>query len=318
MTRDLLYFSFLIELTRTVALPLLLICWVWLRPMQRKSDWVVRVLLVGVYLGWVFWTGRWGLSSIHLRYVWIVLWIGGAAFSAWRGRSGASSPSVSTERSLIAWSGLGLRVLFVALFGYLAGAALQSHRPSEEPLAVESPLRGGGYLVGHGGRTSATNYHGDAAPPQTYALDIGRVNVWGARASSLLPTDLDDYAIYGSPVYSPISGRVVVAVDTMPDLVPPLSQPGGPAGNHVVVRSGDVYFFLAHLQSGSVRVSAGDSVAAGTVVGVVGNSGNTTEPHLHLHAVRIADEVALDDLLWSGEPIPLRIDGRFLVRGDTF
>ncbi len=40
----------------------------------------------------------------------------------------------------------------------------------------------------------------------------------------------------------------------MPDLVPPLSQPGGPAGNLVIVRSGDVYLFLAHLQSGSVRV----------------------------------------------------------------
>lgn len=313
MTRDLLYFSFLIELTRIVVLPLLLLCWVWFRPMRRKTDWIVRILLVGAYLGWIFWTGRWGLASIYLRYVWVVLWVGGAAFSAWRGRS-----DVLPERSLVSWSGFGLRVLFVALFGYLTGAALHSHRPSEEPLTVASPLGGGMYLVGHGGRTSATNYHGAAAPPQTYALDISRVDAWGARASSLLPTDLNDYAIYGSPVYSPISGRVVVAVDTMPDLVPPLTKAGGPAGNHVVVRSGDVYLFLAHLQSGSVRVSAGDSVVAGTVVGVVGNSGNTTEPHLHLHAVRMADQVALDDLLWSGEPVPLHINGRFLVRNDIF
>ncbi len=95
-------------------------------------------------------------------------------------------------------------MLIVAFFGFLATSALLSRQFEGEPMAVASPLRGGGYLVGHGGRTSSTNYHGAAAPPQTYALDIGKVGGWGARASSLLPTDLDDYAVYGEPVYSPI------------------------------------------------------------------------------------------------------------------
>ena len=57
-----------------------------------------------------------------------------------------------------------------------------------------------------------------------------------------------------------------------------------PAGNHVVLDLGNgEYALLAHLQRGSVRVEAGDRVRAGDVLGLTGNSGNSSEPHLHFH-----------------------------------
>jgi murein DD-endopeptidase MepM/ murein hydrolase activator NlpD len=61
-----------------------------------------------------------------------------------------------------------------------------------------------------------------------------------------------------------------------------------------------------------VAVSPGDRLEAGAVVGRVGNSGNTNEPHLHIHAQR----PAANDAFLSGDPLPLRLDGRFLVRND--
>jgi murein DD-endopeptidase MepM/ murein hydrolase activator NlpD len=55
-------------------------------------------------------------------------------------------------------------------------------------------------------------------------------------------------------------------------------------GNHVIVNLGDgVFAFYAHLQPGSITVKAGDKVRRGQVLGLVGNSGNSTEPHLHFH-----------------------------------
>ncbi|MEZ7171746.1 M23 family metallopeptidase [Sporosarcina sp. OR05] len=59
---------------------------------------------------------------------------------------------------------------------------------------------------------------------------------------------------------------------------------------------------MAHMKEGSVAVAKGDTVTTGQLLGKVGNSGNTSEPHLHIHA-------ELD-----GKGVPLTFDGRFLVR----
>ena len=82
--------------------------------------------------------------------------------------------------------------------------------------------------------------------------------------------------------------RVVTAVDGLPDTPPgalPAEIPIGEAdGNHVVLELGNGrYALFAHLKPGSVRVRAGDFVRASDVLGLVGSSGNSSEPHLHFH-----------------------------------
>jgi murein DD-endopeptidase MepM/ murein hydrolase activator NlpD len=74
-----------------------------------------------------------------------------------------------------------------------------------------------------------------------------------------------------------------------------------------------VHVLLAHLQRGTVRVRRDAPIDTGTVVGLVGNSGNSNEPHLHIHAQRPAP--AGGEPL-SGDPLPMRFDGRYLVRND--
>jgi murein DD-endopeptidase MepM/ murein hydrolase activator NlpD len=69
---------------------------------------------------------------------------------------------------------------------------------------------------------------------------------------------------------------------------------------------------LAHLKQGSVAVKGGQRVAAGDIVGAVGNSGNTDEPHLHVHAQRPGRGI----LPLSGEPLAMRFGGRWYVRND--
>lgn len=84
-------------------------------------------------------------------------------------------------------------------------------------------------------------------------------------------------------------------------------------GNHVILSCGEAEIVLAHMRQGSVTVVPGDGVSTGERLGEVGNSGASTEPQLHIHAQRPPGPGAPP---LSGEPLALRIDGRFLQRGD--
>ena len=82
--------------------------------------------------------------------------------------------------------------------------------------------------------------------------------------------------------------------------------------NHVILECGGVWVIMGHLQRGSVVASTGQVVEPGEALGRVGNSGNTGEPHLHVHAQRPGSTSAP----LSGDPVPVRFGGRYLVRND--
>ncbi len=68
-------------------------------------------------------------------------------------------------------------------------------------------------------------------------------------------------------------------------------------GNHVILEIGDgVYAFYAHLGRGSVSVAEGDRVTAGQQIGTLGNSGNTSAPHLHLHLMTRSSALVADSI----------------------
>lgn len=126
------------------------------------------------------------------------------------------------------------------------------------------------------------------------------------RASTFLRHLLGSIAVeatyaWGQPVLAPLDGTVVACSEGMQDrkrismlrdllallLFPP--GPGSPfsayGGNYVVLKCGNVYPLLAHLQCGSVRVKVGDRVNAGDPLGNVGNSGSSLQPHLHFQVM---------------------------------
>jgi hypothetical protein len=108
---------------------------------------------------------------------------------------------------------------------------------------------------------------------------------------------------WGQPVYSPCDGKVVSAGDGWPDIMelnslrdgfnllfrqpkPRMDDFRPVAGNFVIVHSDRFTALLAHLRNGSVKVSVGQHVKTGDLLGEVGNSGNTTGPHLHFQLMR--------------------------------
>lgn len=135
--------------------------------------------------------------------------------------------------------------------------------------------------VGWGGDTLRTNRHA-ATPDQRWAYDF--VIEPAMHGSSRL----EDYGCYGTPVLAPVAARVHHAVDGEPDEVPGVgTNTEAPFGNHVVLKlETETYLILAHLQRDSVLVRPGDEVSEGQPIGLCGNSGNTSEPHIHIHHQR--------------------------------
>lgn len=161
-------------------------------------------------------------------------------------------------------------------------AASESPSPHENTVPKTSlrlPFEGQ-WNVLWGGRTWDDNRHASVAD-QRYALDL---LIW--KNGSTFEGDgarNEQYHCWGKPVVAPAEGKVLVAEDGVKDNVPNAPQPTEKIyGNHVVLDHGNgEYSLLAHLQRGSIAVKVGARVTAGQLLGKTGNSGVSTEPHLH-------------------------------------
>lgn len=170
--------------------------------------------------------------------------------------------------------------------------------------------------------------HGTDLFGTTWAIDFVPVDERGRSAPVTWRTVLgaeatERFVGFGRPVLAPVAGTVVVAHDGEHDhvgrrspltLVPyALTQArrvragmDAVAGNHVVIRIGDhgPYVALVHLRRGSVTAKVADVVEAGRQVGQCGNSGNSTQPHVH---VQVCDSVDWD--FARGLPLAFRRAG---------
>ena len=140
------------------------------------------------------------------------------------------------------------------------------------------PFEGEWYVI-QGGRTVAENYHA-AYPEVRFAFDFVMVQAFSTHRGQGLANS--DYYCFGAVLLVPGSGTVIKVDDGHPDSDPGKKDEAHPKGNHVVIDHGnDEFSFLAHFKQGTITVKVGDRVVAGQVLGLCGNSGNTSEPHLH-------------------------------------
>jgi hypothetical protein len=182
---------------------------------------------------------------------------------------------------------------------------------------IISPLAGEGWVAANG--CCAPNIHRNVrigagthiARPELFAIDW--VQLDGDRLFTGDGKANTDYAYFGHPIRAVADGTIVDLHDGMEESTPfapvtTVKKPSDYGGNYIVQEIGQgVYAFYAHLQPGSLKVKVGDRVDGGTVIGALGNTGNSTAPHLHFGLV---DE---PDFL-TGEGLPFVID-RFTVTG---
>jgi hypothetical protein len=204
-----------------------------------------------------------------------------------------------------------------------------SHVLQTDPVPVQRigatigpPLRGGDWLAANGPsnasghRRLVLGLNGNLASAQRFAIDF--VQLGETATFNGDRTNNAHYHAYGEDVLAVADGIVVETKDGIPENVPgPTSRAvkidlHTVSGNSIVIDIGAGRFaFYAHLIPGSLRVRKGERVSRGQVIGRVGNSGNSTEPHLHFHLV---DGLASGTSTLGAEGIPYALE-QFEVLG---
>jgi Peptidase family M23 len=213
-------------------------------------------------------------------------------------------PRLSVTTNVLAV--LGSVFLVVQLLGTISGPG--------DAVTIGVPLAGRWEAVS-AGRSALVNNHWTLAV-QRDAIDI--VMIVDGRTYRGDRTHLENFLIFGQPVLAVADGRVTEAVDGYPDLPVGGTTWHAMAGNHVVLDIGGGHYVLyGHLKQGSLRVHSGEPVERGQILGEVGDSGNSGEPHVHL---QVQNKPTFDVEDRSIRTYPILFDGATVSdvrRGDS-
>ncbi|MDH6182277.1 biotin carboxyl carrier protein [Microbacteriaceae bacterium SG_E_30_P1] len=232
------------------------------------------------------------------------------------------APGLGDVATIVIRVGIGGLAL-VAILALVGWRLLPQHPPTD----VAAPVTGRWLAVNS--PTTKVPSHGVRAYGQAYAIDLvldpespdtARPQFSSGRAFRA-PAE---YPAFGQPVRAMVDGVVVTASDGLRDHRARSNWPallymfvegaarelGGPrfiVGNHLVIEAeSGVFALVAHLQRGSIRVKVGDRVRAGDVIALCGNSGNSTEPHVHAQLMDRRSPLTGQGLpmTFGGEPLP--------------
>jgi hypothetical protein len=189
-----------------------------------------------------------------------------------------------------------------------------STRPA---LLIGPPLEGTGWVAFNGcckevpHRRAGIPVNGVLYVSQRFAIDWVKVDA-NSQQSNGDSSKNENWPTYGQKAIAVADAKVVSVLDGLPERVanalPTDTTMQNVTGNHVILDLGRGYYgFYAHLQPGSLKVRVGDRVKRGQVLALLGNSGNTTAPHLHFH---VSDGMGP----LSSQGLPYVIDS-FTLRG---
>ncbi|MEO8495085.1 MAG: peptidoglycan DD-metalloendopeptidase family protein [Planctomycetota bacterium] len=157
----------------------------------------------------------------------------------------------------------------------------QTPAPPRNRTKMSLPFQGE-WFVFWGGDNEQDNYHVNV-PGQRRAADLIMVDAAGTSHRGNGAAN-EDYFCYGQPILAPAAGTVVTAIDGVPDNSPGSMNPLCAVGNCLIIQhAAGEFAVLAHFKPHSIRVKSGDKVERGQTLGLCGNSGNSSEPHLHFH-----------------------------------
>lgn len=167
----------------------------------------------------------------------------------------------------------------------------------------------GEWFVFWGGTNPLINYHYEHEG-QRYAYDF--IQFGGKKSFTGDPTKNESYHAFGQAYLAPADGTVVAIQNKIRDNEPVGEMnPEQALGNYVIIDHGNnEYSYLAHFKQGSIQVTAGDVVKQGEELGLVGNSGNSSEPHIHFHVADSAD-------INTSKSIRIQFETKEAIQGET-
>jgi hypothetical protein len=164
------------------------------------------------------------------------------------------------------------------------------------------------WLVFWGGKDVFLNYHYEYEHIR-YAYDF--LIMKDGYSYNGDPSRNESYYAFGADVLAPADGEVIAVIDGIADNIPGEMDESQPTGNMVVIQHGNgERSMLAHFKQDSIVVEVGDQVTAGQLLGLCGNSGNSSEAHIHFQVMKQGED-------GSELVIPVSfIDGKQWVRGE--
>ncbi|MCY6959800.1 M23 family metallopeptidase [Clostridium brassicae] len=168
--------------------------------------------------------------------------------------------------------------------------------------------------VGWGGDTIEINVPHVIWASERWAYDLVM------EPSNIDSKNLNDFGIYDKEVVAPVSGTIIAAYDEENDILPNTENFISMEGNHVYIKIDETgtFLLLNHLKKDSVPVKVGDHVKEGDVIGKVGNSGSTSEPHLHIHHQRQDPTKTIHPTFAEGLPLYFKdINGKAMPEKGT-
>ncbi len=305
-----------------LVLPLAILAWFAFTPAKSLMSYGVRFFATGLALLALYLVPIWLIPPWWAPIVYFAFWLVAFASHVLRDRI-PSSPAIPQHwRSWI--SSVALALFGIWCTSIITSAIVGRLVPSGPVVDLAFPMGPGTYLVANGGSNAAVNGHLLTLNPKTprqrayrgqsYGIDLIKLGRLGLRAPGWRPQNPARYEIFGEPVYAPCAGKVLTASDGMPDMPVPEPDTSRLEGNHVLIDCQGIGIVLAHFKKDSLRVETGDVTTLGQKIAEAGNSGQSFEPHLHVHAQQLAS----NGPPLSGEPIFLSFDGRLPVRNDRF
>ncbi|WP_299271831.1 peptidoglycan DD-metalloendopeptidase family protein [uncultured Psychroserpens sp.] len=193
----------------------------------------------------------------------------------------------------------------------IAGLLVTPHKPNNLPVIERNTTKmilpfKEEWFVFWGGTNVGQNYH-VAYENQQYAYDILIMKDGVSHKGDSKVNE--NYYVFGKDIIAPCDAKVVEVITGVKDNIPGELNPEQLTGNTVVLQTeNEEYLLFAHLKEKSIVVKEGQMVKQGDLMGQCGNSGNTTEAHLHLSLQNVADmniatggKLFFDDILVNGE-----------------
>lgn len=201
------------------------------------------------------------------------------------------------------------------LFNVIPFAYPSSLDDTNPSLTIHSPFHED-VKIGWGGDTVESNVPHVIWSSERWAYDIVK------EPSDIKSDVLADFGIYGLTIYVPVKGTVIAVYDAEDDIPPNTDEFISMAGNYVYLKVEETgtYLLMNHLLKDSVTLEVGDKVFVGDYLGKIGNSGSTSEPHLHIHHQRQDPTKTKFPVLAEGLPLYFydNLNNEIMpVKGDT-
>jgi len=295
------------------AAPVLLLLYFLLHKFNSSIGLIVTTLLSISTVFFLYLWGQWAIvGSLYIKYVMIAVILFFIYLFVVKNRSITSSKG--TMRLFLKIR-VALTLLISVLVIFVCVKILTEVDSYElEAVDLEFPLKGSEFYVSSGGGSKLVNNHFKDYPnSQQYAIDINKLSGAKFISKKILSRNNEDHYVFSDTVYCPCKGvieKIKEGVEDNRQSSMNVSNKDG-TGNYISLKCDTTFVKMYHLKKGSILVSEGEKVRLGFPLALVGNSGFSQEPHLHIQA-----SIYTEDSTSVG--VPMRFNGKILSRNDTY